>query len=132
MKRKNLFGFTLIELMITVAIIGILASIAFPSYTSYIRKARRADTQQYMMNLAQLNQRFFLDNRAFTSTLASLQSPPTSVGTFYTVTIITTNGPPASFSVEAVPVGGQEADSCGTLTLTSAGARTSSSGAGCW
>lgn len=131
-KVRRQVGFTLIELMIALAIVGILASIALPSYSSYIKKARRADVQQYMLNLAQLNQRFFQDNRAFTSTLATLQAPPNSVSTYYTVVISTDPGPPATFSIVASPTRAQDGESCGTLTLNSSGVKSSSTGSNCW
>lgn len=131
-KVKQHRGFTLIELMIAVAIVSILASIALPAYTNYIKKARRADVQQYMLNLAQLNQRFFLDNRAYTDTLATLQSPPVSISTYYTVAINTSAGPPATFSIVATPTSAQLGEACGTLTVTNTGSKTSSTGTNCW
>lgn len=125
-------GFSLIELMIALAIMGILVAVAMPSYQSYVRKGRRADAQQFMLNLAQLNQRYFLDNRSFTNTVSTLATTPTSVSSYYTITITVDAGPPATFSIAAAPTGGQASDSCGTLTITSANVKSSSSGSNCW
>jgi type IV pilus assembly protein PilE len=131
MRAKNK-GFSLIELMMVVAIIGILSAVAYPSYQDYVRKARRADAQQFMMNLAQLNQRYFTDNRAYTATVATLSAVPTSVSNFYTISITLQDGPPASFTVSAVPKAAQATDSCGTLSLSGANVKSSSAGSNCW
>lgn len=125
-------GFSLIELMMVVAIVGILAAVAYPSYQDYIRKARRADAQQFMMNLAQLNQRYFTDNRAYTDTVATLAAIPAGVSAYYTLSITLQAGPPATFSISAVPKAAQAADSCGTLSLTGANVKSSSTGSNCW
>lgn len=131
--RHRNSGFTLMELMIVVAIVGILAAIAYPSYQKQLQKGRRADAQQYLMSIAQANQRYFLDNRSYETTPGNLQAIPVSVDSYYTITIVTTAGPPLAFAANAQPKSGPQAsDVCGTLSVSSTGARTSSSGTNCW
>lgn len=121
---KNHDGFTLIEVMIVVVVVAILAAIAYPSYTSYVRKARRADAEQQLLTLAQLNQQRFLDTRAYTSTVSNLVAIPSNVSAHYNISIALVTGPPAGFSVSAAPYGAQASDTCGQLNLYDSGRKT--------
>lgn len=127
-------GFTLIELMIAVAIVGILAGVAFPSYQDYVRRGHRASAQGYLMDLAQREQQYFLDNRGYASTASALgySSAPSDVSPYYTVAITVAGGPPPTYSITATPTGSQASDTCGSLTLNSAGTKSSSAGSNCW
>lgn len=118
--KKNQ-GFTLIELMITVAVVGILAAIAYPSYQSYLRRGHRADAQAYMMDLAQRQQQYLTDNRAYAPDVNSLSAPvPANVAGFYTVQIVTGATPP-TFTITATAKGSQAPD--GNLSIDNTGAK---------
>jgi type IV pilus assembly protein PilE len=116
-------GFTLIEVMIVVVVIGILAAIAYPSYQEHIRKGRRAAAQAYLMDLAQTQQRFLLDRRSYAGTEGDLgATTPTDVSPFYSITIAAPAVNPPAFTITATAIGSQAVD--GDLTLNNLGAKT--------
>lgn len=131
-------GFTLIELMIVVAVIGILSAIAYPSYQKYVQQARRADAQVALMELAQFMERHYTRKGGYLESGQSGGSPslpftssPKNGGAAYNLSLATIKG--QSYSLQAVPTNMMSSDSCGTLTLDSKG-RKGSTGplAECW
>ena len=118
-------GFTLIELMIVVAIIGILAAIAFPAYQSQVRKSNRAAAQAVLMDVANKQQLYLSSQRAYADTLAKLSvTPPTDVSRWYDVTVAANNAAtPPTFLVTATPKAGSAQAPDGELTLDSAGTK---------
>lgn len=131
---------TLIELMIAVAVVAILASIAFPAYQDQVRKSRRSAAQATMMEIAQKQQQLFLDRRSYAAAanVAAIQGAPlrvtveSSVSDFYDLSVAATNpaNAPPTFTVRAVPKGAQASDKCGTMTIDQANAQTPTTG--CW
>ncbi|OQX10272.1 MAG: hypothetical protein BWK73_20705 [Thiothrix lacustris] len=87
---KHHQGFTLIELMITVAIVGILAAIAYPSYTAQVQKSRRADAQIALQEIAQRQEAYFLRNRSYAKDVAQLGYLATSTDDQYALSIAPT------------------------------------------
>lgn len=126
-------GFTLIELMITVAIVAVLAAVAYPSYMDYVRKGKRATAQAALMEVASKEQTYLLDRRQYTATLVDMSfSAPKEIESDYTITVAVNNGvSPPTFTATATPQGKQTTDKCGTMTLNQAGAKTAGS-AECW
>jgi type IV pilus assembly protein PilE len=119
--------------MIAVAVIGILASIAYPSYTQYVMRGHRAAAQTEMMDIANRQQQFLLANRAYVgkATLeASGYSLPGEVSAKYDYAITVDNAGLPSFTITFTPTGTQSSD--GTLVLTSEGVRTRAGDAAKW
>ncbi len=130
---KHAKGFTLIELMIVVAVVAILATIAMPSYQEHVRKSRRAQAKADLVELAQQLERHHTVQNSYAGlTLPFTQSPRDGTSR-YTLSYV---GTPAAgtFTIQAVPGEGQSSDKCGTLTLDQAGRKTSSAStvAECW
>lgn len=115
-------GFTLIEVMIVVAIVAILVSIALPSYRQYILRANRSAVESFMMTVAQKQEQYLLDARGYANALASLGLvEPNDVRDNYTVTTSYVGGSSRTYFIQAVPKGVQTEDSCGTLSLDNNG-----------
>lgn len=123
------FGFTLIELMIAVAIVAILATIAIPSYQTYIIKSNRRAAQSVMMDIAQKEQQYLLDARQYTAdmTTAGLNyTLPNNVSSLYTPSVKVNAGPPPTFTITFTPIAGSAQASDPALSLTDTGVKSPS------
>lgn len=127
---RRLRGFTLVEVMITVAIVAILAAIALPAYTKQIRKSRRGDAKIALLDMAARQERYNTTNFKYTGTLSALGyagtepiasvAVPSSGTTYYLVSVsVPTAG--TSFTATATPQSDQAGDTCGSFTLTDLG-----------
>lgn len=135
-------GFTLVELLIVVAVIAILVAIAYPSYRDSVQKGRRAAVKSEIVELGQTFERCFTNNNTYQNCFASnalpgaLNSSPrgsTGADRFYSVAIDVPNA--TSWTVTATALNDQSDDRCGNLSLNQAGVRTESGSAtlqDCW
>jgi type IV pilus assembly protein PilE len=147
--RKLSRGFTLIELMIAVAIVSILTAVAIPAYSSYVQKARRTDAKNAILDFAARQERYYSVNNQYATTAANLGyggAFPVSVQTsgstaYYTlneavVAGTATTGP--TYTVTVAPIAGQAqaTDACGSYVLTNLGVQSNTGNslatAKCW
>lgn len=135
---RSIRGFTLIELMVVVTVVGILAAIAIPSYQESVRKSRRAQAKADLVELAQTLERFRTVNGSYLNRkgggeyeLPLTQSPRTGTAYYQLQAGVRTD---SAFTLQAVPEDGPQAeDRCGTLALTQAGTKTATGGGEeCW
>ncbi|WP_019583764.1 type IV pilin protein [Thioalkalivibrio sp. ALE16] len=122
-------GFTLLELMIATAIVGILAAIALPAYSSYVERTRLGNAQMDLFALASFAEQYRTRNGVYPDTddLPRTHSPE-SGAVAYTISI---DAKASTFILAATPSGPQVGHSCGTLTLTHHG-RKGADDDGCW
>lgn len=125
-------GFTLTELLVALAIVGIMASLAYPSYAEHVRASRRADAEGALYTLQQAMERFFTANSTYEGTAEPSGAPIAALG--HSTTVPVGGGTPAynlliadltatGYTLRAVPVNAQFKDKCQTLTLTSTNVR---------
>ncbi|MBS0450352.1 MAG: type IV pilin protein [Proteobacteria bacterium] len=120
-------GFTLIELMVTVAVVAILVSLAYPSYMRYMLRAHRASAVSWVMNVANKQVQFNLDARRYgNDTDLGTSTLPSEVVQYYTVVTTADNtATPPTYTITATPIGNQAADrQCMTLKIDQAGNKT--------
>jgi type IV pilus assembly protein PilE len=125
-------GFTLVELLVTIAIIGILASIALPAYQSQVAKSRRADAQQFMTQMDSRQKQILIEQRAYATAPNALNvtsqgftcTSSQCTNSYYTITFnpaVDNSATPPTYTICAIPNGAQAGD--GVLLLSSTGSK---------
>lgn len=131
-------GVTLLELMVAMAIVAILASVAYPSYLEQVRKGRRAEAHAVLMEASQFLERYATENLRFDQNLAGTavalpsqltKAPREGASKFYDVSLLSVSA--NAYTLRAVPTGTHTGDACGTMTVTHTGVK-GAARADCW
>jgi len=129
MKSRSLLGFSLIELMVVVGLVGILAAIAYPSYQDYIRRGQRSQAISVLMENTQFMERNFTEANRYDQdaggnalALPFILSPKEGAAT-YNIALVPASSSATTFSLAATPIAGtvSASDGCGRLTLNNLG-----------
>ena len=133
--RRRMHGVTLIELVITLTVVGLLAAIAYPSYIDQVRKSHRSDAKSNLLALSQKMERLMSEQGSYASAVLGTDAgdiyPAKSDGGYYALSITATA---TTFTATATPLGDQVNDTCGTYTYDDKGTKGSSGDtpANCW
>ncbi len=132
-RRGHAAGFTLVEVLVSLVIVGIVTAIALPAYSQYTLKAQRNNAKAILVETAQFMERFHTANGTYAgAAVPAASAPKGSTGTNQRYLIEFTGTQNATvYTVQAVPKNAQTKDSCGTLSLTNVGVQSPST-AGCW
>lgn len=122
MKSSNSNGFTLLEMLIVVAIAGILASVAYPQYTEYVKRAARSDAMVLLLDAANKQEQYYADNRSYSNDLSLINVPTTSENGYFTIAVDVPDAG-TSFTITATATAGAVAGdtACTTFTITDTG-----------
>ena len=146
---RKMSGFTLIELMIVVAIIAVLAAIAIPIYQKQVQESRRTSAKTTLLDVAAKEEKYYATNNAYTADMTSLGYAnalkngctggassclvvTSASEDYYSVSVLTQNSG-ANFTASATPIGAQKNDDCGTFIINDQGVQQVSGAAtNCW
>jgi type IV pilus assembly protein PilE len=130
---KRSKGFSLIELMVVVAIVGVLASVAFPSFMNSIRKSRRSDALIALGAAQQSQERYRLSHSTYGGTASAIGISGNSEAGLYTIAISGNTGTDYVLTASAVSSKSQASDTdCTSITITKSGATTTNAPTACW
>lgn len=126
--NSRIKGFTLIELMVVVAILAIIASIAIPSYTEYVIKSRRAAAAGCMMEMAQFMERYYSTNMTYVGATLPATACVQDTSRYYGIALNGTTTATA-YALQAAPTSAQSDGKCGTLGIDQKGTKSKSGSA---
>lgn len=129
----SLRGFTLIELMVAVAVLGVIMAIAYPAYTDFVERSRRAEAREALQNVATLEEQFYSNNKGYSASLSDLGMSATTDNGYYQLSLTTgstIDGFAQTYTVSASAQGAQARDTdCATIELDSNGNKSPEA---CW
>jgi len=142
--RQNSRGFTLVELLVALAVFAILTAIAYPMYQDQVRKARRSAVKGSMLQISQFMERQYTESMSYNSdaggnavnnisdvfNAASFLESPDEIQRYYNLSFAALSS--GAYTIQAAPKSGQDSDKCGTLGYSSTGNRTTTSNYVCW